>query len=100
MNDLWRTGQVKSPQRELLLKHILHIISHLIMRFDIPGTVYDGFLFRFGKLCKTVQNIRVLCQFHRKADGKLFVIYHMITPMVGCAEMAGNIREIINTRRI
>lgn len=59
----------------------------------LPGTVDDGLLFRFGKLCKAVQYIGMLCQFHRKADGKLFIIYHTITPMVGCAELRGNIQE-------
>ena len=66
----------------------------------LPDAVDDGLLLRFRKLCKAVEHIGMLRQFHRKADGKLFIIYHTITPKVGCAEMAGNIREIINTRRI
>lgn len=35
----------------------------------------------------------MLCQFHREADGKLFIIYHTITPKVGCVKLAGNIQK-------
>ncbi len=34
----------------------------------------------------------MLCKLHRKADGKFFVIYHAITPKIGCAGLADNMR--------
>ena len=87
----------KSPQRELLLKHVFHVAAHFLMGLYVSGTVCDGRLFGFRKLGKVLQDVRMLGKLHREADGKLFVVYHVITPEIGCAELPGNIRG--NKRR-
>lgn len=87
----------KSPQRELLLEHVFHVVSHFLMGLGFSGPVCDGRLSGLGKSGKALQDVRMLGKLHREADGKLFAVYHVITPEIGCAELPGNIRG--NKRR-
>lgn len=60
----------------LLPEHIFHVVSHLIPGSHFFCSVNNKILLFFRKLCKLVQDVRVLCQLHCKSDWKFLVVYH------------------------